>query len=139
MSVLNQPIRIPEGELRWSFARSGGPGGQNVNKVASKAVVRWDLMGSSSIPDDLKPRLRARLGRRLTQEGVVIVSSQRFRDQDRNRRDCLNKLHELIQLAAARPKLRKPTGPTRSARAARAAAKRHRSALKKSRQIPRDE
>jgi ribosome-associated protein len=139
MSALNKPIRIPEGELRWSFVRSGGPGGQNVNKVASKAVLRWDLMRSSSIPDDLKPRLRARLGRRLTQEGIVIVSSQRFRDQDRNRRDCVNKLHELIQIAAARPKVRKPTRPTRSSQAARSAAKRRRSVLKKSRQTPRDE
>jgi ribosome-associated protein len=139
MFTVNQPIRIPEGELRWTFVRSGGPGGQNVNKVASKAVLRWDLMASVAIPDDMKPRLRARLGRRLTQEGVVVLSSQRFRDQDRNRRDCMNKLHELIQQAAARPKLRKPTRPTRSSRVARAAAKRRRSALKKSRQTPRDE
>jgi ribosome-associated protein len=136
MLVVNHQIRVPDHELHWSFVRSGGPGGQNVNKVASKAVLRWDLRASASVPPDLKPRLRALLGRRLTQTGEVVLSSQRYRDQERNRQDCLNKLRDLILSAASPPKPRKPTRPTRSSRAARLELKRRRSRAKKSRQTP---
>ena len=89
MVEVNEQIRIPESELEWSFVRSGGPGGQNVNKVASKAVLRWDLAGSPSVPEDVKSRLRAQERKRINADGVLIVSSQRFRDQERNRADCL--------------------------------------------------
>jgi ribosome-associated protein len=137
MLLINHHLRIADVELHWSFVRSGGPGGQNVNKVASKAVLRWDLDASPSIPLDLKSRLRARLGRRLTQAGEVVLSSQRFRDQERNRQDCLNKLRELILSAARPPRTRKPTRPSRSSRAARLELKRRRSGVKKNRQAPR--
>jgi len=139
MVEVNEQIRIPESELEWSFVRSGGPGGQNVNKVASKAVLRWDLAGSRSLPDDVKSRLRARERKRINADGVLIVSSQRFRDQERNRADCLDKLRQLLLHAATVPRPRRPTRPTRSSRQARLTAKRRRSALKVARRKPAEE
>ena len=103
---------VPEGELTWSFVRAGGPGGQNVNKVASKAVLRWDLAASPSLPDDVKARLRARERKRITNEGELVISSQRYRDQDRNRQDCLEKLRAMIEEARTPPKQRRPTKPS---------------------------
>src|SRR5947209_9626571 len=96
MLEINDRLMIPDGELQWSFVRSGGPGGQNVNKVASKAVLRWDLAGSPSVPGEVKVRLRTLQRRRVTNEGELVLSSQRYRDQDRNREDCLEKLREMI-------------------------------------------
>ena len=113
MFKINDTIRIPEEELSWQFARSGGPGGQNVNKVASKAMLRWDVAQSSSLPAEVKTRLRARHRRRFTSEGVLLISSQRYRDQDRNRQDCLEKLRDLILQAATVPRVRRPSRPTR--------------------------
>src|SRR2546422_2368301 len=89
-------FRIPDRELQWSFVRSSGPGGQNVNKVASKAVLRWDLAGSPSVPAEVKARLRTLQRRRITGDGELLLTSQRFRDQERNRLDCLDKLREMI-------------------------------------------
>src|SRR5881296_3941110 len=104
---------IPQWELQWTFVRSGGPGGQNVNKVASKAVLRWNVANSPSLPEEVKARLRAQQNRRITNEGELILTSQRFRDQERNRQDCLEKLRELVLRAAKPTKRRKPTKPTR--------------------------
>src|SRR5438445_12419898 len=104
MVEVNEQIRIPESELEWSFVRSGGPGGQNVNKVASKAVLRWDLAGSPSVPEEVKARLRTLQRRRVTTEGVLVLNSQRFRDQDKNRQDCLDKLREMLLQAAVAPR-----------------------------------
>src|SRR5262249_57841396 len=139
MLEVNEQIVIPESELEWSFVRAGGPGGQNVNKVASKAVLRWDLAASPSVPDDVKMRLRTNQRRRITTEGVLVLSSQRYRDQDRNRQDCLEKLREMVLQAAAVPKARKPTRPTRGSRAARLREKKHRSATKMTRRRPVEE
>src|SRR5262249_37901917 len=91
---INDRLRIPDEEFAWSFVRAGGPGGQNVNKVASKGVLRWDLAASPSVPEDVKSRLRTLLRRRITGEGELVLCSQRHRDQQRNRQDCLDKLHE---------------------------------------------
>src|SRR5947209_20495487 len=99
MLVVNDAIQIPEEEFDWSFARSGGPGGQNVNKVASKAVLRWDLAASLSVPEAVKERFRALFRRRLTTAGELVLSGQRYRDQERNRQDCLEKLAELLRPA----------------------------------------
>src|SRR5438045_1979938 len=107
MLYVNERIQIPETEFDWSFVRSGGPGGQNVNKVASKAVLRWHLAESPSVPVDVKDRLRSLFGSRITTEAEMVLSSQRFRDQDRNRADCLEKLGELVRAAAFVPKARK--------------------------------
>jgi len=124
---------IPDGELQWTFVRSGGPGGQNVNKVASKAVLRWNLAASPSLPEDVKRRLRSQQRNRITTEGDLIVTSQRYRDQERNKEDCLEKLQHMILQATLVPKPRKPSKPGRAARERRLQVKRHRSNIKKSR------
>jgi ribosome-associated protein len=139
MLEINDKIRIPDSEFQWSFVRAGGPGGQNVNKVASKAVLRWDLSRSPSLPADVKTRLRTQQRRRVTSEGELVLNSQRFRDQERNRQDCLNKLRDLVRQAATAPKPRKPTRPTRGSRAARLREKRRRSTIKMGRQRPAEE
>src|SRR5206468_3501507 len=102
MLEIDHQLRIPEEEFDWSFVRSGGPGGQNVNKVASKAVLRWDVDQTPSLPDEVKARLRSQQAGRITTEGVLIVSSQRSRDQERNRQDCLDKLRAMVLQAAVR-------------------------------------
>jgi ribosome-associated protein len=132
-------IRIPDSEFKWNFVRAGGPGGQNVNKVASKAILRWDLAHSPSVPADVKARLRTQQRRRITSAGVLLLNSQRFRDQEKNRQDCLDKLRELIRQAATPPKQRKPTKPTRGSRAARFREKRRRSTIKTGRRTPVEE
>jgi ribosome-associated protein len=132
-------IRIPEGELRWTFVRAGGPGGQNVNKVASKAVLRWNVLASPSLPAEVKDRLQSQQSGRITTEGDLIITSQRFRDQERNRLDCLAKLGAAVTQASVRPKPRKPTRPTRGSREARLVAKRRRSSIKSKRRRPVEE
>lgn len=136
MLVVNNRIRIPDDEFEWSFVRSGGPGGQNVNKVASKAVLRWDLAASPSVPEHVKARLRTLQRRRITTAGELILNSQLFRDQERNREDCLEKLRAMLLQASVVPKRRRPTKPTRGSREARLQAKRRRSAAKQARQRP---
>lgn len=130
MLEVNPHLRVPETEFEWSYVRSGGPGGQNVNKVASKAVLRWHLSASPSLPADVKARLRAREANRITTEGELVLTSQRFRDQERNRQDCLDKLREMIARAAARPKVRRKTKPTRGSQEARLRAKKRRAGTK---------
>jgi ribosome-associated protein len=132
-------IVIPDHELHWSFVRSGGPGGQNVNKVASKAVLRWDLSASTSINLEVKARLRQQQPGRITSAGELLLNSDRFRDQERNRQDCLDKLRQLIRQAAVRPRPRKKTRPTRSSKQERLKGKRHRSHIKAGRRQPADE
>jgi ribosome-associated protein len=119
-------LQIPEPELEFSYVRSSGPGGQNVNKVNSKAVLRWSLRGSASVPPDLLERLLSKLGPKLTREGDLLIASDRFRDQGRNREDCLEKLRELLVEALHQPKARKASKPTRgSQRRKREAKSRH--------------
>jgi ribosome-associated protein len=139
MLEVNERIQIPEEEFVWSFVRSGGPGGQNVNKVASKAVLHWDLANSPSVPEEVKARLRTLQRRRVTTEGVLVMNSQRFRDQEKNRQDCLDKLRELLLEASFVPKPRKRSKPSRGARERRLQEKRHRAATKKGRQGPIEE
>src|SRR5437667_6970730 len=100
MLPINDQLRIPESELAWSFVRAGGPGGQNVNKVATKAVLRWNVADSPSLPEEVKARLCTQQHRRITGAGELILTSQRFRDQERNRQDCLDKLRALVVRAA---------------------------------------
>jgi len=136
MLEITPRIQIAEGELHWTFVRAGGPGGQNVNKVASKAVLRWDVGRSPSLPADVKARLLAQQHGRITVQGELLLSSQRFRDQGRNIDDCLEKLRDLILRAAIPPKRRKRTRPTRGSQVARLQEKRHRTAVKKARRRP---
>lgn len=133
MLEISDRLRIPDDEFSWTFVRSGGPGGQNVNKVASKAVLRWNVIASPSLPDDIKARLQQQQRRRITGDGDLLVTSQRYRDQERNRLDCLEKLAEMLRAAAATPKPRRKTKPSRGAKERRLAAKKRRSERKSSR------
>lgn len=132
-------LHIPERELLWSYARSGGPGGQNVNKVASKAVLRWNLNANTTLPQEVKDRLRTQQPGRITTEGDLLITSERHRDQDRNRQDCLEKLRVMVLQAAARPRPRRATKPTRGSKMRRLETKRHRASVKQSRRQPRDD
>src|SRR5437667_6819948 len=114
MLDVSSTIRIPDHEFRWTFARSSGPGGQNVNKVASKAVLRWSVVQSVSMPDEVKGRLRLIAGSNITADGELIVTSQKYCDQGRNRQDCLDKLAVLIRRPATRPRAREATKPRRA-------------------------
>lgn len=133
---VNAQIAIPRREIRFSFVRSSGPGGQNVNKVASKAVLRWPLVASESISDDLKARLVIQLGRRINDRGELVLVSQRYRDQPKNVEDCLQKLCELVAVAAKIPKRRKRSRLPRSAREARLEQKRTTGEKKRRRRRP---
>jgi ribosome-associated protein len=139
MLAINERMHIPDEELTWRFVRSGGPGGQNVNKVASKAVLIWDLVANTTISEEVKARLRTQQRRRINSTGNLVLSSQRFRDQERNRQDCLEKLCEMLMQALHVPRPRKPTRPTRGSREARLRAKLHRSAAKAMRRLPHDD
>lgn len=136
MLEVNAAIRIPLEEFAWSYARSGGPGGQNVNKVSSKAVLRWPLATSPSVPDEVKARFREKFPSRVTVEGDVVMSSELTRDQGRNREDCLEKLAGLLRSAAARPKVRRATKPSKASKRRRVEAKRHEATRKSNRKTP---
>ena len=112
---VNSRIVIPQSELKFSFVRSSGPGGQNVNKVNSKAQLRWSVVGSQSLPADVRTRLLARYSSRITDRGEIVLTSQRYRDQARNVGDCLTKLREMLAAVAVPPRRRKKTKPPRGA------------------------
>jgi len=130
-------IQIPESELRFSFARSSGPGGQNVNKVSSKAILHWPVATSPSIPDDVRERFLARYGSRVTNEGEVVITSERYRDQPRNVQDCLDKLREMLLAVAKPPRRRRKTKPTKGSIERRLQSKREKSEKKERRRSPR--
>ena len=134
---VSRSIRIPLAEFDFTHARSSGPGGQNVNKVNSKVQLRWNLSASKSLPARTLQRFQTLNRRRINSEGVFQISSQRFRDQSRNKTDCLERLRELILTAHAVPKQRKPTRVPRSAHVRRLDEKRRRSATKSQRRKPR--
>jgi ribosome-associated protein len=123
-------VPLPLSELHFSFARSAGPGGQNVNKVESKAVLRWDVAASRAVPAAVRARFRARFARRINAEGVLMVTSQRHRERERNVADCLAKLGAMLAEVAKPEKPRRPTRPSRGARERRLAEKRHESRRK---------
>jgi ribosome-associated protein len=133
MLIVNDRIQIPLRELEWSFARSSGSGGQNVNKVNSKAILSWRPLVSPSLPVDVRDRFLARFGKRLSHDGSLQIQSDRFRDQPRNIDDCMEKLRLMILEVAIPPKKRKRTKPTRAAREKRLDKKRRQSDKKRDR------
>jgi len=130
MLVVTPKIQIPLREFEFSYCRSGGPGGQNVNKLNTKAVLRWPVAKSPSLPEAVRQRLAARYARRITSQGDLLITSQRFRDAGRNTADCLEKLRRMLLDAAEPPRTRKPTRPTRSSVRRRLEDKRQRSKKK---------
>jgi len=131
--VVTPRLTIPSGELSFAFARSGGPGGQNVNKVSSKAELRWNPTTSSALGADDRAWLLERLANKLTTDGTLIVTSTLTRDQIQNRDDAVAKLALIVRTALDRPKHRRATRPSRASNRRRVADKRHRSETKKNR------
>jgi ribosome-associated protein len=118
-------ITIDESEIQEVFVRTSGPGGQNVNKVATTVQIRFNVANSHSLPDEVRTRLISLAGKRITSDGILIIEARRFRTQGRNREDATNRLVELIRDAAQRPKIRRKTRPTLGSKTRRLESKRH--------------
>ena len=136
---INGHLFLDDSEIEESFVRASGPGGQNVNKVSSAVQIRFDLSGSRSLPQDVCERLARLAGRRLTGDGVIVIIAHRYRTQERNRRDALDRLIALIRRAAVPPTPRRPTKPSRAARERRLQAKARRATVKQQRRTAPDE
>ena len=136
MIHIDRSISVPLGELELSFVHSSGPGGQNVNKVATACQLRFDITQSPSLPDAVKQRLIRLAGRRVTSDGVLLIDARRFRTQPRNRQDAIDRLAKLLQRASKPPKPRKKTRPTRASREKRLEKKRQRAQTKQLRKQP---
>lgn len=132
------PIPLPEDEFSWSFVRSQGPGGQNVNKVNSKAVLRWNVRDSAAVPAGPKMRFVEKFANRIAHSGELILTSDRYRDQPKNIEDCREKLREMLRSVWAAPKFRKPIRISKGAKERRLRAKKERSEKKASRKNPLD-
>ena len=125
--------RIPDEELEFRFYRAGGPGGQNVNKVSTAVQMRFDAKNSPSLNDYTRERLMKKAGSRLTLDGVIVITATRFRTQERNREDAIERLEQMVAEAAVRQAYRVPTKPTRSSKERRLKAKSTRSVIKSGR------
>ena len=133
MIRISRHITIPEEELQESFIRASGPGGQNVNKVATAVMLRFNVASSPSLPDEVRQRMMRQVGARLTEEGELVILARRYRSQEKNRADARERLAALIRRAAEPPVLRVRTRPSHAAREKRLAEKRVRSRLKSAR------
>jgi ribosome-associated protein len=136
MIPVTDTLSLDEGEISESFIRASGPGGQNVNKVASAVQLRFDIRHSPSLPEAVRAQAERLAGSRVSQDGVLIITAQRFRSQERNRQDALDRLVALIRRAASPPPPRRPTAPSRAARQRRLADKARRARLKRLRAGP---
>ncbi len=139
MIEITPHIQLDENELRWEFTRSPGPGGQNVNRLETAVLVRFDAAHSPSLPEGVRARLLAIRDRRISEAGELQISSSRFRSQGRNREDALEKLVELIRKASVPPKKRRPTAPSKGAKERRLQGKKQRSDVKRMRGRPGDD
>jgi ribosome-associated protein len=131
--IITPDIVIPDEELEWKFIRSGGPGGQNVNKVSSAAQLRFLLPQNSSLPVSVRNRLRRLAGQKLIDDGTILFKAMSERSQDQNRRAALSRLEELIRAAMVEPKIRKKTRPTKGSQERRIETKKRRGAAKQQR------
>ncbi|MFZ5830492.1 MAG: alternative ribosome rescue aminoacyl-tRNA hydrolase ArfB [Planctomycetota bacterium] len=138
MLVVTPSLKIPSEELRMTFARSAGPGGQNVNKLNTKATLRWDVLNTPSLPEEVRKRFLAHQRRRITVGGELVISSQRFRTAGRNATDCLDKLRDMLVAALRSPRPRRSTRPTRGSIERRLTAKRQQSEKKTGRRAGAD-
>ena len=135
MITITENIHLPESEIIEEFIRASGPGGQNVNKVATAVQIRLDVRNSPSLPDDVKERLKKVAGRKMTTDGVLIIEAKRFRTQGQNREDAINRLIVLIQKASEKPKKRHKSRVSKSAKLNRLSDKRKQSEKKRWRRI----
>jgi ribosome-associated protein len=135
MIEITPSLSIDEKEIQVEFIRASGPGGQNVNKVASSVQLRFDVGNSASLDPDVKERLTRLAGSRMTDEGVLIIEAKRYRTQEQNRADAVQRLINLIQKALEKPKERKATRPSRTAKAARVGDKKKRGEIKRTRRF----
>ena len=138
MIQITHNIAIDEREIKEEFVRSSGPGGQNVNKVATAVKLRFDVVKSPTLPEDVRGRLLRLGGKKITEKGVLVIDARRFRTQDRNRQDALKRLVALIEKASRKPKPRKKTRPTAASKKRRLEGKHQRSEIKLTRKnVPR--
>lgn len=128
-------MSFDESEITFAFIRASGPGGQNVNKVATAAQLRFDARNSPSLPEEVKARLLKLAGKRMTQEGILVIEAKRYRTQEQNREDALQRFSALIQKALEKPKSRRATRPSAAARARRIESKKRRAEIKRTRGI----
>ena len=135
MIRVTKTIVLDESEIKERFVRSSGPGGQNINKVATAVQLRFDLRNSRSIPDEVRERLVRSAGKRVTGEGVLGIEARRFRTQERNRQDARDRLVEWIRRAALPVRPRRKTGPPRESKERRLESKRQRSRVKRGRRV----
>jgi len=131
--VVTRSIRLAEDELQFRFVRASGPGGQNVNKVSSAVELRFDAGRSPALPEGVRTRLLAIAGRRVTNDGVIVIDAQRHRTQERNRADAIERLVDLVRAATVVPRPRRPTRPTRGSHERRLAGKKKRAEHKSGR------
>lgn len=133
MLPVSQSINLPESELVVRFLRADGPGGQHVNRTESAVELRFDVLHSPSLPEDVRARLLARRDRRMTDEGVLVIQARRFRDQGRNREDARERLTDILRAALVAPKKRVATKPSRASKERRLEGKQQRAKIKQGR------